>query len=368
MTRQPSFKVVLCLFVSAVCVLEALPAEGLESYVLGYYGSRRKETLPAEKIDFKTITHICHAFVVPNKDGSLDYRNDFLYPELIETAHKAGRKVLVSLGGGGGGRAVEAFPPVAANPPLRRKFISNLIDFCLTHGYDGIDFDWEYPKNLEERDNHALLVSELREAVDKLDTPLLITMAIGARIGSEKTFDHVILKEKLDWFNVMTYDFHGPWMNRAGHNSPIYGVSLRPSGAAEGCYTAISFLRDSMGIPAEKLLLGLPFYGFVLEASHIRGPSDGGRYINYNEVILKWAEGDWTYKWDEVSMVPWMIHDSHDQIITFDNPRSISLKCNFARVNGLRGVMIWALGQDVMNDRSLLLEVVGREKWEFDPD
>jgi chitinase len=365
MKKQNRLATVFYLGIATLCVFEALQAEVSESYVLGYYPSGKKTIFPAENIDFKTITHICHAFVVPNKDGTLHYREGFLYPELIRKAHEAGRKVLVSLGGGGGGRAVEGFPPVAASRELRKKFISNLVDFCVTHGYDGIDFDWEYPKSTEERDNHAILVSELRDAVDQLDPPLLITMAIGGRLGSDKTFDHAILQEKLDWFNVMTYDFHGPWMNRAGHNSPIYSVSPRGNNVPQGCYSAISFLRDDMGIPPEKLLLGLPFYGFVLKASHIHGPSDGGRYIDYREIMLKWAEGGWTYEWDEVSMVPWMINDAHDSLITFDNPKSIALKCDFARVNELRGVMIWALGQDVIEGRPLLLEVVGQEKWKF---
>ena len=56
-----------------------------------------------------------------------------------ETAHRQGRKVLVSLGGGGGGKAVDDFPPVSADPKLRKKFIANLIDFCLANHYDGID-------------------------------------------------------------------------------------------------------------------------------------------------------------------------------------------------------------------------------------
>lgn len=351
----------------ALLALAALfaPARAAESYVLGYYPAGMRSILPADQVDFKVLTHLCHAFIVPNSDGTLQVGENFLYPELIAAAHRAGRKVLVSLGGGGGGRAVEGFPPVSASPELRKKFIANLIGFCRTNGYDGIDFDWEYPRNTTERDNHALLVSELREAVDRLDPPLLITMAIGARLGEQQTFVHAVLREKLDWFNVMTYDFHGLWGNRAGHNSPLYSVAPRGTGVPQSCHTAISFLRDDMGIPPEKLLLGLPFYGFELKASDLRGPSDGGRYIDYNEIMLGYAAGGWEYHWDEVSLVPWLSADSRQRMITFDNPRSTALKCDFARVNGLRGVMIWALGQDVMEGRQLLLETVGKKKWEF---
>ena len=349
-------------------LLLALPqvAPAAESYVLGYYPAGRRDLLPAEKIDFDVLTHICHAFIRPNKDATLDYGKNFLYPEMIRAAHAKGRKVLVSLGGGGGGKAVEGFPVVAADPALRTKFIANLIDFCQKHGYDGIDFDWEYPKNRTERDNHALLVSELREAVDKLDPPLLITMAIGARLGSDDTFDHAILKEKLDWFNVMTYDFHGLWSNCAGHNSPIYDVSPRANNETpQGCFSAVCYMKNDMGIAGEKLLLGLPFYGFVLYSSHIRGPNNGGHYIDYREVMLHWASGGWFHHWDEVSMVPWLSAAEGDSLITYDDPRSIALKCDFARVNGLRGVMIWALSQDMLEGSQWLLETVGRKKWDF---
>ena len=356
----------LLLSIMLLCALYPHRAGAAESYVLGYYPAGMRNRLPAGDLDFETLTHLCHAFIRPNTDGTLDYSSSFLYPDLIKDAHKAGRKVLVSVGGGGGGKAVEGFPPVSSSPKLRKIFIANLISFCLENGYDGIDFDWEYPKNTTERDNHALLVSELRDEVDKLDPPLLITMAIGARIGSERTFDHQILKEKLDWFNVMTYDFHGLWSNRAGHNSPIHSVAPRGTGIPQGCHSAIAFLRNDMGIPAEKLLLGLPFYGFVLEASDIRGPNDGGRYINYSQIMLDYASGGWTYHWDEVSLVPWMSNDTRDRVITFDNPRSITLKCNFARVNNLRGVMIWALGQDVLEGKQRLLTTVQKHKWDWE--
>ena len=62
-----------------------------ESFVLGYYPAGMRERLPAERVDFKTLTHLCHAFIRPNLDGTLDYSEGFLYPELVRAAHAAGR-------------------------------------------------------------------------------------------------------------------------------------------------------------------------------------------------------------------------------------------------------------------------------------
>ncbi|MFH1071642.1 MAG: glycoside hydrolase family 18 protein [Candidatus Glassbacteria bacterium] len=366
MTRLQTMHFAPALLIIA-CSLTYVPLAAEKSFVLGYYPSGMRERLPADKVDLKILTHLCHAFITPNPDGAIHHRDDFLYPELVAAVHAAGRKILVSIGGGGGGRAVEGFPPVAADPALRRKFIGNLLEFCRQHGYDGIDFDWEYPRDSTERNNHALLVSELRQEIERRGTGLLITMANSGRIGSESTFDHGKLARSLDWFNVMTYDFHGLWSDRAGHNAPMYSVTPRGTGAPESDYTAVAYLTRELGIPREKLLLGLPFYGFELEASDLNAPCDGGRYIDYSEIVTGWAAGGWEYHWDEQALVPWLSGDDRRRIITFDNPRSLAIKCDFARVSGLRGVMIWALGQDVIEGGQPLLDLVGRKKWDFQP-
>lgn len=350
------------LMVLLVCIPWGRAAE---SFVLGYYPAGMRDRLPADQVDFKILTHVCHAFIRPNLDGTLDFGERFLYPELVKSAHEAGRKILVSVGGGGGGKALEGFAPIAADPGLRKRFIANLIGFCDEHGYDGIDFDWEYPRGPEERANHAILVTELRAEINRLGKPLLITMAASGRLRSDENFDHSILKEQLDWFNIMTYDFHGLWSRVAGFNSPMYSVIPGSKGLPEGAATAVDFMVRQMGIPAEKLLLGLPFYGFVLEAEQIKGPSNGGRYINYNEIILNWAAGGWRYSWDDTAMVPYLTRVQPGQVITFDTPESIGIKCDFARVSRLRGVMIWALGQDLLQGRQLLLETVGAKKWDY---
>ncbi|HUU27402.1 MAG TPA: glycoside hydrolase family 18 protein [archaeon] len=353
-------KQALIIILSIIITASISPARAEERFVLGYYPAGVKDRLPAENLNFTILTHICHAFIMPDADGSIFYRENFLYPELVEAVHKAGRKILVSVGGGGGGKAVESFAPVAADRKLRARFIKNLIEFCGRHGYDGIDFDWEYPRDSVQRADHATLVTELRQATNKLGRPFLITMANSANLDSDKIFDYEKLKNQLDWFNVMTYDFHGHWSSRAGHNAPLYSIE---SGSD---HTGIQYLMKDIGIPPEKLLLGLPFYGFLLNAAHINGPSDGGRYIGYNETILKFAGGGWNYHWDTVSLVPYMTDDQGTQLITFDNPKSIALKCDYARVSKLRGVMIWALGYDLLEDKQPLLETVGRKTWDTD--
>ncbi len=126
----------------AATVLSArLPASACK-IVLAYYADWNKPAYSAAKIPFNKLTHICHAFAIPNADASIGYDGGYLEPALISGAHAAGVKVLTSLGGSNGSAN---FANIAAN--LRQPFANNVRDFILANGYDGVDIDWEFPSN-----------------------------------------------------------------------------------------------------------------------------------------------------------------------------------------------------------------------------
>jgi chitinase len=72
----------------------------------------------------------------------------------------------------------------------------------------------------------------------------------------------------LDWFNVMTYDFHGGWESTTGHNAPLYkndtetASDIAPSfiKSKYNCDAAIQAYLAA-GVPSNKILMGLPLYG-----------------------------------------------------------------------------------------------------------
>jgi chitinase len=142
--------------------------------------------------------------------------SSFIYPELIYTAHLHGVKVIVSLGGWGRDKG---FGPMAAGAQARKRFVENLTDFCIRNGYDGADLDWEYPLQ-KDRENFVRLISELRQAFDKAHLEIL-TAALPSK-DYRNGYDIERLKDKLSWFGIMTYDFHGAWTSHMGHNSPLY--------------------------------------------------------------------------------------------------------------------------------------------------
>ena len=59
--------------------------------------------------------------------------------DIISRAHTAGRKVLISIGGGDTARGFQG-ATTSANLP---RFITNIVSLMSSRGYDGVDIDWE---------------------------------------------------------------------------------------------------------------------------------------------------------------------------------------------------------------------------------
>jgi chitinase len=322
--------------------------------IVGYYPDWNKGSYPYNLISYQNLTHIAHSFLIPNSNGSLEGVSGFAYPQMVQAAHQAGVKVIVVLGGWGGSAG---FPGLAADTASRRRFVENLLSFCLTNGYDGVDLDWEYPANLTDRTNLTLLVHELRQAFAAVNTPLSISLAIPAGDWSGKWFDVGQMSADVDWYGVMTYDFYGSWSSTSGPNSPVYGSSSNTQGWMD---YAVSYYAGTRALPASKIMIGIPFYGWAFNSASMYGASTGATQQTYATIIPNLSVG-WTRSWDDEGKVPYMINPGATQVISYDDTMSVRIKCNYAVSKGVQGAIIWALGQDYVNGEQPLLGVIGRE-------
>ena len=322
--------------------------------VVGYYPQWIQNSLPVQQIDFSIVTHVIHAFAWPNGDGSISQYENMLDPDIATVVHQNGRKLLLAFGGWGN---IDGFPEMVSNQENRQNFIFNLLNLFDEYGYDGIDLDWEFPATSVETNNLTLLVGELRDAFDNVNPEYMITMAVGPSSWSGQNFQYEIMNENLDWFSMMGYDFHGGWTNHAGHNAPLY---QSPPGDPDGSiHTGVNYLLNTRNIPSEKLNLGVPFYGKKFNASEINGSYSGAvTDIRYNEAAGMVAAG-YEYYWDGDAYCPYLLNSSHNQLATFDDPISIKSKAEYANERGLGGMMIWALGYDLINSVQELIEPIG---------
>ena len=341
-----------------VLIVLSLPAATARAQgrVVGYYPMWYSSTLPAAGVRFDIVTHVNHAFAWPNADGTIAADEAVADTGLIRSAHRAGRKVLLSFGGAGATQTAN-FAVVAADTALRRKFIANVVARLSAYGYDGADLDWEGPASLADRGNEVALVQQMRAALRAADTSWLLTMAVGVSDYSGQWRDFTTLKGSVDWFNAMTYDIFGSWSPYTGHNAPM----VEPPGhAGDWSVTqGIAYLHQTRGIPGAQLTLGLPFFGQrFLNTAGLYAAFGSAAEVTYTDVSSDRAAG-WTYAWDSVSQVPYLVNPAKTALDAFDDSASIAIKCAYAKASGLSGVMIWALGEDLVAGKQPLMEAVG---------
>ncbi len=343
--------IVAALIITCACA-------GGQTRVVGYYPMWLKSTLPAANVRFDCITHVNHAFAWPNADGTIDSDDGAsVDTAIIGAAHRAGRKILLSFGGAGTTQTAN-FALVAADTALRRKFIGNVVAHLSQFQYDGADLDWEGPATAADRSNEVALVGELRAAFRKADTTWLITMAVGISDYSGQWVDYAGLEPSVDWFNAMCYDIFGSWSPYTGHNAPM----VEPPGhSADWSVTqGINYIHTTRNVPPGQITLGLPFFGQKFTGTAgLYTPFVSAAEITYTGVRTDMA-GGWTYAWDTVSQVPYLVDPGKTSLDSFDDSSSIAVKCRYAKSIGLSGVMIWALGEDLWDSGQPLMSAVAR--------
>ena len=362
-------------------------------YVIGYYPSWAAERnvfvkdIPAQK-----LTHINYAFSNVSENGecilgdpaadveriytateSLDGQNDATsaafhgnFNQLLELKQKyPDLKVLISIGGWSWSGN---FSKAAQDEESRQRFAASCIDLYLKQYkgvFDGLDIDWEYPVSggmnpgkPEDKKNFTLLLGELRRQLDELeakeDRHYLLTIAAPIGPGNIRNLELDAIASTVDWINLMAYDFHGTWESSTNFNAPLFRTSTDPADASLNVDAAVqAYLTSS--VPAEKLVLGVPFYG--------KGWSgvpdvDGGLYQPASGAAPgTWEPGSYEYKdlqeyvssekrhWDAEAYVPWLYNPESKIFISYDDAQSLAAKAGYARDLGMAGVMIWELSQ-----------------------
>lgn len=290
-------------------------AEDTSFKIVGYLAGGGFDQI--DQLELDRLTYLNLAFGNPDEEGKLVFsRNANILP-IVQKGHEAGLKVFVSLAGGG--RPDTVIWKSVLQPENRPEFVKNILDYVEINQLDGVDVDIEWNLLPAIGDLYTPFVVELKKALHARGKG--ISTALGAtRLHPAVSQESL---EAYDFINVMVYDKTGIWRpNDVGPHSPY-------SYAEE----AVEFWTADKKIPPQKIILGLPFYGFDF--------TPPARYIDYREII----QGDPSVAYlDSIGMR------------YYNGIPMIVRKTELAKKE-LGGVMIWEISCDTISDLSLLRAV-----------
>jgi GH18 family chitinase len=445
----------------------AQPAHGKK--VVGYYAqwSIYARDFNVPKIDGSKITHLNYSFYGTTYDPAhpentkllcLDTYADFEHMEggipwdapvkgnfydLMKLKEKYPHlKILISVGGWTKGQDLS---PIAASPVARAALAADMANFIVKYPFiDGFDIDWEYPLSggtdgtevingapippqkysPDDNKNLVYLLKAMRQAMPNK----LVTIAAGNNVrnvakqylGPSNRAQYGMTEDistYCDYITYFGYDFGGNWYDKTCYNAPLYASGntndpLYGATQSESLDELTNQYLNVVGFPANKLIMGLPFYGkkfdnvanngtnpnlpglFVAAPRYIvsgctnpqnpTGTWDGPAaceksgsieicdlvgnpvtnshaYLDPNTMLVTptAASAGWVRYFDNTTKVPYLYNATLKQFISYEDKQSMDLKVQYIKSRNLAGGMVWELSQDTRGSipNSLLTQV-----------
>ena len=362
MTRTIQLFLILLLITSISCEEKTkIPTVEKKKIIVGYAPGFRG-TLDKLDIDANKLTHINYAFV--NVQDSMAWltniETDTINFRILNQLKDINPdlKILISIGGWSWSGD---FSDAVLTPSSRKKFAKTSVDIVADYDLDGVDIDWEYPNQRgndnvyrpEDKPNYTLMFEEIRKELDKLSEKTgkiyELTTAVGASYRYIENTEMDKAAKYLDYVNLMTYDFYTSG-DTAGHHSNLYP----PEDYAKDASAHKSF-NDFVkaGVPPEKLVMGIPFYGrsWIMESAEKHGinmpvadRARGGGYTYIKDSLVN--QNGFVRHWDENAKAPYLFNEETNQLVVYDDEESVKLKCEYVIENNMGGVMFWQYASD----------------------
>jgi GH18 family chitinase len=258
----------------------------------------------------------------------------------------------------------------------RESFTDSIIDHLEYYDFfNTVDFDWEYPgggglssnavSNQDGR-NFQLTLEMLGNKLDALEaeTGRSIEISIATAGGAEKLANLNLegIDPHVDFYNVMTYDFHGGWESQTGHQAAMT--------SDDGGYDVVTAIQqfENAGVAMDKVVLGAPAYtrawGNVAagdsfgyqqngDATAAPGSFEKGNY-DYNDLITGVESGSYDLIWDDHAKAAFAYNESTGIWSSIETTATIAGKAAYIEEKGLGGMMFWALSNDATGEQSLI--------------
>ncbi|CAN9108828.1 unnamed protein product [Alternaria alternata] len=366
---------------------------------VAYYGSWDIYTrnFQPQEIPAKRLTHLLYSFADNKPDGTVfltdsyadvekhyatDSWNDVgnnLYGSLkqlqILKAKNRNLKVLLSIGGWTYTNTNKHMDGPMATAEGRQRFASSCVELIRDYGFDGIDVDWEYPKDKEQGHQWLELLKEIRSQMNKyadklvhkddsgyeLKPKFLLTIASPA---GEKNYRNLPLREiseVTDFINLMAYDYAGSWDKQTGHNSNLYPSTSNPLSTPFNTASVLA-AYNAAGVPSSKLNLGMPLYGRSFTNTQGVGKSfDSTGEGSFEKGIYDFKDlpvaGAQEY-YDEEVGASYSYDEGIGTFVSYDTVAMALKKVDYIAQQKLGGAMWWEISGDKTDNAGSIVQNV----------
>uniref|UniRef100_V5GVS8 Chitotriosidase n=2 Tax=Anoplophora glabripennis TaxID=217634 RepID=V5GVS8_ANOGL len=239
---------------------------------------------------------------------------------------------------------------MASTEESRKSFANSVLRFLVYYGFDGLDMDWEYPTArggiAADAENYVALLKVIKEAISPWGLTLTTAVPIDdALLGT--AYDASAMAEIVDYVHLMAYDYVPSTSKVTGLSAPLSAIKN----------TVSNWINA--GLPAKKMILGIPSYGrnYVLENENKHDIGD--------PVLNAGLPGDYTsedgflayYEVMQIVNDQFLFMESVEidgtnyaygsgEWITYETEATVRTKAQYAIDEGLGGIMMWSVDTD----------------------
>ena len=276
--------------------------------------------------------------------GSIKAANGTGNAHVLSVARQQGQIVIPTIHNNFEGDRVER---LIGSIESRDRLVNEIVDITNQNNYDGIDIDFE-AVSPEYRVAFTGFVQVLGQRMHESGKLLSVTVMPktsepGSPYGASSQ-DYAAIAASADRVRIMAYDNH------------YQGGDPGPVAPANWVDELLAFAVTV--IPREKLVLGVPSYGYDWAPT---GGKTNGRAITYEKAISLANQHQRPIDFDGIAFSPVFTYDAGGvkHYVWFENARSLSVKLDLVNKYDIGGIAIWRLGREDPGSWNIINDKIG---------
>ncbi len=233
-----------------------------------------------------------------------------------------------------------------ASPTAQQTLITNLINLVSSRGAHGVNIDFEGIPSSQTTNFANFMVNLCNQMHSAIPNSEVSTVLYA--VDWNNVFDFSIMEPAVDHYIIMGYGYYYSGSSNAGPTDPLYHFGSNYN------YTlsrSITYYLDK-GCPKNKLVLGLPNYGYEWPTSSlgIPAPTTGGGTARTYAYVKNNTSGNYAvsnHVWEPDSYTNvFSFNDGGNRQCQISMDSSWQKRLEHVRRTDIAGIGIWALGYD----------------------